>query len=308
MKPELPPALIAPPPHGPAVWWAAIRPRTLSIAVAPVAVGTALALAAGSSLAWLPMLAALLCALLIQVGTNLHNDAADFERGGDGPERIGPLRVTAAGWASAASVRRAALMSFSGALLLGVYLVQVGGWPILAIGVASLAAGWAYSGGPRPISHTACGEVFVLAFFGIFAVFGSCWLQGVNGGLGALLAGTVVGLPAAAVLLVNNYRDLDSDLRTGRRTLAAILGPARVQPAYAAFMLLPLALLLPLEFAGYRGAAAGLLVLPLFLREIRRLKRTPRGPELNLRLADTARAGFLLNAALALGLGLGALR
>lgn len=302
MKPDLPPALTAAPPRGLPVWWAAIRPRTLTISATPVLVGSALALAQGTSLMWLPMLAALCCALLIQVGTNLHNDAADFERGNDQADRIGPLRVTAAGWASAAVVRRASVMSFLGAFLLGIYLVQVGGWLILAIGLASIAAGWAYSGGPHPISHTALGEVFVLVFFGVLAVSGSCWLQGASGGWGAVIAGTLVGLPAAAVLLVNNYRDLDTDLRAGRRTLAAVLGRARSRYVFAAMMLLPYALLPMLAGAGYGGAWFGLLALPLALQSIRNLWRSRVGPELNLLLAATARSGFALGMMLTLGL------
>lgn len=301
MKPELPPALTRVPPHGLPVWWAAIRPRTLSISATPVLVGTALALAQGAILAWGPLLAALCCALLIQVGTNLHNDAADHERGNDQADRIGPLRVTAAGWATAAVVRRAALVSFSAAFLLGIYLVQVGGWPILAIGLGSLLAGWSYSGGPQPISHTALGEVFVVVFFGVVAVSGSAWLQGAGGGSVALLAGFVVGLPAAAVLLINNYRDLDSDLRAGRRTLAAVLGRTGSRRAFAAMILLPFALLLLLAALGHRGALLGLFALPLALQVIRALEHSQIGPELNLLLAATARTGFVLGMLLALG-------
>jgi 1,4-dihydroxy-2-naphthoate octaprenyltransferase len=144
--------------------------------------------------------------------------------------------------------------------------------------------------------------VFVLVFFGVVAVTGSCWLQGVEGGWAALLAGVVVGLPAAAVLLINNYRDLDADLRAGRRTLAALLGRVQVQRLYTGLMLLPLMLLLPLELSGYHGAVLGGVALPLVIREVARLKRTPIGPELNLRLADTARAGFVLSLGLAVGL------
>ena len=302
MKPDLPPALTAAPPRGLPVWWAAIRPRTLTISATPVVVGTALALAQGASWLGLPMLAALCCALLIQVGTNLHNDAADFERGNDRADRIGPLRVTAAGWASADVVRRASKLSFLGAFLLGIYLVQIGGWPILAIGLTSIAAGWAYSGGPWPISHTALGEVFVLAFFGVLAVSGSCWLQGAGGGWAALVLGTMVGLPAAAVLLVNNYRDLDTDLRAGRRTLAAVLGRSRSRYVFAAMMLLPYLLLPVLADAGYRGVWLGLLALPLAAQSIRNLWRSRVGPELNLLLAATARTGFALGMMLTLGL------
>ncbi len=302
MRPELPPAVFAAPPSGWRVWWTAVRPRTLSIAATPVLVGTALALAEGAAPAWFAMLAALCCALLIQVGTNLHNDAADFERGTDQPDRIGPLRVTAAGWASPAAVRRAAVVSFALALLLGGYLVRVGGLPILAAGIASLLAGWSYSGGRYPISHTPLGEIFVLIFFGLVAVAGSHWLQTAAWSPYAWLAGFVVGLPAAAVLLVNNYRDLEDDLRSGRRTLAALLGRENSRLAYAAMMLLPFATLPLFVLHGMQGALLGLLALPFAVSLIRRLYRTGTGPQLNLLLAGTAQTGFALGILLSIGL------
>lgn len=302
MRPELPIAVIAAPPTGWRVWWTATRPRTLSIAATPVLVGTALALAEGAAANWLAMLAALCCALLIQVGTNLHNDAADFERGTDRPDRIGPLRVTAAGWASPAAVRRAAAISFALALLMGAYLVVIGGWPILAAGVASLLAGWSYSGGRHPISHTPLGELFVLIFFGLVAVAGSHWLQLRAWSSNAWLAGMVVGMPAAAVLLVNNYRDLENDLRSGRRTLAAMLGRENSRSVYAALMLLPYAILVLLSLNGMRGALLALLALPFSASLMRRLRRTQPGPQLNLLLAGTAQAGFSLGLLLSIGL------
>lgn len=302
MKPELPIALTAVPPSGWHVWWTAARPRTLSISATPVLVGSALALAEGAAANWLAMLAALCCAVLIQVGTNLHNDAADFLRGTDRADRIGPLRVTAAGWASPVAVRRAAAISFALALLLGTYLVLVGGWPILVAGITSLLAGWSYSGGRHPISHTPLGELFVLVFFGLVAVAGSHWLQLGAWSAQAWLAGIVVGMPAAAVLLVNNYRDLEDDLRSGRRTLAARLGREKSRWVYAALMLLPFAVLPLLAVQGMKGALVGLLALPFSLSLIRRLQRTPPGPQLNLLLAGTAQAGFALGVLLSIGL------
>ena len=302
MKPELPIAVVAAPPTGWRVWWTATRPRTLSIAATPVLVGTALALAEGAALAWLPMLVSLCCAVLIQVGTNLHNDAADFERGADQPDRVGPLRVTAAGWASPVAVHRAAIMSFALALMLGIYLVFAGGWPIFAAGVASLLAGWSYSGGRYPVSHTPLGELFVLVFFGLVAVAGSHWLQAGSWSSNAWLAGLVVGMPAAAVLLVNNYRDLEGDLRAGRKTLAAVVGRGNSRLVYAALMLLPYAVLPLLAMRGIKGALLGLLALPFSLSLIFRLRRTPPGPQLNLLLAGTAQAGFALGVLLSVGL------
>ena len=302
MKPELPTAVVAAPPAGWQVWWTAARPRTLPLGATPVLVGIALAWAEGNAPRWLAAFATLLAALLIQIGTNLHNDAADHERGNDPPDRLGPLRVTAAGWASAATVRGAARIAFGSAFLLGCYLAAVGGWPIVAIGIASLLAGVAYSGGPRPISHTPSGELFVWTFFGVLAVAGSHWLQATQPSAAAMLAGAVLGLPAAAVLLVNNLRDLAADLRAGRRTLAAALGEARSRRLHAALMLAPffalplLAMLLP----GRHGLWLALLALPVCLKVVRRM-RTAQGIELNGVLADTARAQFVFGLLLAIG-------
>lgn len=301
MKPGLPDAIASAPPRGWRIWWTAARPRTLSIAVTPIALGTAIAWSEGVAHAWLPALAALLCALLIQAATNLHNDAADFERGNDTPERVGPLRVTAAGWATPAQVRAAAFATFGAAFALGIYLAGVGGWPIVAIGLASLAAGWAYSGGPRPISHTPFGEVFVFAFFGLCAVGGSYWLQAARLSAAALLGGAALGSLAAGVLMVNNYRDLAGDTKAGRRTLAAALGPGAARRAFAAMMLAPFAA--PLWFAaqGRPGALLAFGALPACAGVVLRIARGEHGPVLNLLLAATARAGLLFGLLLAVG-------
>ncbi len=293
MRPESP-TLVAAPPTGVQVWWTAIRPRTLPLAASPVLVGIALAWAEGATPRWLAALATLLAALLIQIGTNLHNDAADHERGNDRTDRLGPLRVTAAGWASAASVRHAAHLAFALAFVLGVYLAALGGWPIVAAGLASLVAGYAYSGGPRPISYSPFGELFVLLFFGLVAVGGSHYLQSGDLTPRALLAGFAIGLPAAAVLLVNNLRDRAADLAVGRRTLAARLGPTASRQLHAALLLLPFALL---PFFALRPAAwLALLALPATLAVIRRCRQA-EGIAFNRVLADTARAqliyGFL---------------
>ena len=283
------------------VWWTAIRPRTLSIAATPVVLGSALAWAGGASPLWPVLFATLACALLIQVGTNLHNDVADFERGTDRPDRVGPLRVTAAGWVQPGSVRMAARASFALALVLGLYLVMQGGWPILLAGLASLVAGWSYSGGERPISHTAWGEVFVLMFFGLVAVAGSHWLQHGDALIDALLGGAIVGLPAAAVLLVNNFRDVENDLRSGRRTLAARLGDVGSQRAYAAMVLLPVALAGVLALHGRTGVLLVALAAPYAWSLLPRLQRSAGGAALNALLGATALLGLILGVLLSVG-------
>ena len=301
MKADRPPSLLARPGQGLLVWWTAIRPRTLSIAATPVIVGSALAWADGSPPAWAVLLATLACALLIQVGTNLHNDVAEFERGTDRPDRVGPLRVTAAGWVQPASVRSAARASFGLALVLGLYLVVQGGWPILLAGLASLLAGWSYSGGARPISHTAWGEVFVLVFFGLVAVAGSHWLQHGDAYLDAWLCGATIGLPAAAVLLVNNFRDVENDLRSGRRTLAAHMEDVGSQRAYAAMVLLPFAMVALLALHGRPGVLVAALAIPYAWSLLPRLRRSATGAQLNALLGATARLGLLLGVLLTVG-------
>jgi 1,4-dihydroxy-2-naphthoate octaprenyltransferase len=291
-------------PPAPGAWRigvAAIRPRTLSLAVTPVVLGSAIAWADGHPVRLGAFLAALICALLIQIGTNLHNDVSDFQRGNDGASRVGPLRVTAAGWVQPATMVRASIACFVLALLLGVYLVDVGGWPILLAGLASLAAGYGYSGGPRPISHSAWGELFVLVFFGLVAVAGSHWLQAGVPSIDALIGGAALGLPAAGVLLVNNYRDLEDDLASGRRTLVARLGRVRSRTVYGALMLLPYVALAALVARGRPGALLALLVMPWLVVLTARLGAQPPGPWLNGQLGATAKASAMLGLLLAAG-------
>ncbi|MBC7952750.1 MAG: 1,4-dihydroxy-2-naphthoate octaprenyltransferase [Rhodospirillaceae bacterium] len=278
------------PPTGWRLWLAAVRPRTLTIAVAPVMVGAGLAFSVSHTLHVLPLAATLLGAVLIQAGTNLWNDVSDALRGGDQPMRQGPPRVTALGWATPERVRRAALVSFAAAALVGLYLAMLGGWPVVGLGLASLAAGWAYSGGPKPISYTALGEMFVLAFFGMGAVAGTVWLQlhGLPPQVWPL--GLAMGLPAAAVLMANNYRDMEADRLVGRRTLAIRLGPAGSKAVYAILVVAPFAMLDWLALAA----------VPLAVKLVWDFSTTPRGPAFNGILAATARFQLVL-AALVVG-------
>jgi len=278
-------------------WFLACRPKTLSVSLSPVLVGTAVAWHDSATLLWLPLLAAALGAACIQIGTNLFNDVGDFLRGTDTPERLGPKRATAEGWLTPGKVRAGAWLSFALAFLCGIYLVRHGGWPIVAIGLASLAAGWAYTGGPKPIAYGPLGEAFVFVFFGLVAVGGSYYLQTLSLTSTALLAATLVGIHAAAVITVNNYRDLDGDAKNGKNTLAVRLGRPATRRLYAAEMLAPYALLPLLGGLGW-PAALPLLSLPLALRLIRRFYGEPPGPVFNAILAATA--GLQLSFALLL--------
>jgi 1,4-dihydroxy-2-naphthoate octaprenyltransferase len=269
-------------------WFLACRPKTLSVSLSPVLVGTAIAWHDSGRVLWLPLLAAALGAALIQVGTNLFNDVGDFRRGTDTPDRLGPKRATAEGWLGAGVVEAAAWLAFALAFLCGIYLVWHGGWPIVIIGLASLAAGWAYTGGPAPIAYQPLGEIFVFIFFGLVAVGGSYYLQMLTLAPVAVFAATLVGLHAAAVITVNNYRDRDGDARNGKNTLAVLLGRPATRRLYSAEMLAPYALL-PLLAAGVGWRAAlPLLSLPLSLVLVRRFHREAPGPVFNSILAATA--------------------
>jgi 1,4-dihydroxy-2-naphthoate octaprenyltransferase len=287
-------------------WLLAIRPRTLSIALVPVMVGSALAWAQYGLFNWVTFLATLGSALLIQIGTNLHNDAADFERGADTGRRLGPSRVSAEGWLTPGQVRAAAHLSFAGAFLLGIYLVWLGGWPIVALGLLSLAAAYGYTGGPRPVAYTPLGEVFVFLFFGLAAVTGTFYLQTNYWSGPALVAGAAVGLPAAAVLLINNYRDLDTDRNAGKHTLAVLLGRPALRYLYGALLLSAPLATVPLAaetFAGVTLALPWLSLVPAaFL--IRRLWYTAIDTRLNRLLVQTAQWQLLFGVLLSMALTL----
>ena len=273
-------------------WLLACRPKTLSVSLAPVLVGTAIAWQTQHSLQWLPFLAAMLGATFIQIGTNLFNDVGDFLRGTDQPGRAGPARATAEGWLTPQAVQGGAWLCFALAFICGIYLVWHGGWPIVLIGLASLAAGWAYTSGPRPIAYGPLGELFVLIFFGWVAVGGSYYLQTGSISLPTLLAATLVGVHAAAVITVNNYRDLDGDARCGKRTLAVRLGRLAMKRFYALEMLLPYCLLPLLAGRGW-AVVLPLGALPLAFRLIQRFREETPGPAFNRILAATAGHQFL---------------
>src|ERR1700761_2881899 len=225
------------------IWLMAARLRTLPAAIAPVLVGTALA---GFQHIDHPLrlLAALLGAVFIQVGTNLSNDYSDARRGADAEDRLGPVRVTAGGLVPPRQVLIATYVSFGVAVLAGIYLVVVAGWQLLLVGGASILAGVLYTGGPKPYGYEGLGELFVFLFFGIVAVAGSYFVQVEHLDWKAFALAVPVGLLASAILVVNNFRDSDSDRRAGKRTLAVRLGRERTRVLYAvivylAFVLTP---------------------------------------------------------------------
>lgn len=272
-------------------WWLAMRPRTLTVSIVPVVLGAALAWSEHHRLDTVVLLVTVATALLIQIGTNLHNDVADFERGADHPStRLGPPRATAQGWLTASHVRFGAYSSFLLALTLGVYLVLEGGWPIFVVGLLSIVAGVMYSGGPRPLAYLGLGELFVWLFFGLIAVVGTYYLQTGTVSPNAILAGAMIGLPAGAVLVVNNYRDLENDRKAGKRTLAVRFGRRASHFEYALLMLVPFCLLFPIQRGGFNSVWWLLpwLALPAAVMLTRRFIVLRPGPGFNALLAATA--------------------
>jgi 1,4-dihydroxy-2-naphthoate octaprenyltransferase len=270
------------------IWMMAARPRTLPAGVAPVLVGTALAVTEGTFRLG-AFLAALLGSIFIQVGTNLANDYSDARRGADTEDRLGPVRVTAGGLVPPRRVLIATYVSFGLAVLCGVYLIVVAGWVILAIGAASILAGVLYTGGPRPYGYEGLGDLFVFLFFGLVAVAGSYYAQTETATWEAFALAVPVGLLAAAILDVNNVRDAPTDARAGKRTLAVRLGRDRARTLYAlevygAFLVPPVVWL-----AG--GGKAWLLLvwlaLPLAVPLVRTVRNHDDGPTLNAALART---------------------
>lgn len=273
------------------LWIQAARPRTLTISVAPILAAAAHAWGVSGHVAPAPILAALVASIAIQIATNLFNDAADGARGHDGPARLGPPRVTALGLIPARDVMRAAFVMVVLAVLAGLVAVAYGGWPILAIGVISIVAGWSYSNGPLPISASPLGEIFVVLFFGVAAVCGAAYLASPGVVSGRTLAlGLALGLPAAATLTVNNHRDRVEDARNGRRTLAILVGETGARWLYAALLVacvLAIAVLLRAEAGAYAALAALTALIPA-MALIRQLAILPIGRELNGLLAHTA--------------------
>jgi 1,4-dihydroxy-2-naphthoate polyprenyltransferase len=223
-------------PSGPGVWILAARIPTLPAAAVPVIVGTAVG-ASIASFQFLPFLGALLAALLIQIATNFANDYSDHARGADTPDRLGPTRATSAGLISPDSMKRATIITFGLAMLIGVYLITVGGWPILAIGIFSILFGLAYTGGPFPLAYNGLGDIAVFIFFGLIAVTGSSYLQtGSLDGL-AVAAAVPIGLLITGILVINNLRDVHTDASAGKRTLAVILGERATRFQYITFLI-----------------------------------------------------------------------
>jgi 1,4-dihydroxy-2-naphthoate polyprenyltransferase len=267
----------------------AARPRTLPAAVAPVLVGTAAAVLVSDRLRGGAFVAALIGSVFIQIGTNLANDYSDARRGADDVDRLGPVRVTARGLVAPRRVLIATWVAFGVAVAAGIYLATVAGAVILAVGAASIAAGLLYTGGPRPYGYAGLGEAFVFVFFGLVAVNGSYYVQVERIDSMAFALSILVGLLATAILVVNNVRDIETDRRVGKHTLAVRIGRLQARRLYA--LLLAASFIgLPIALAATDGPAWGLLALlalPLAPPLVRTVGTHTDGPALNAALAGT---------------------
>jgi 1,4-dihydroxy-2-naphthoate octaprenyltransferase len=290
-------------PSGVRIWLMAARVRTLPAAVAPVLVGTSLA---GFQDVFHPLrfIAALIGAIFIQVGTNLSNDYSDARRGADTEDRLGPVRVTAGGLVPPQRVLLATYLSFGIAVLAGIYLIVVAGWQLLLVGAASILAGVLYTGGPRPYGYEGLGEVFVFLFFGIVAVAGSYFVQVKHLDWEAFALAVPVGLLASGILVVNNVRDIDTDRRAGKRTLAVRLGRARTRTLFAAMVYLAYPLALVTWLFGPLGGWLVLpwLTIPIAAAVVRTVRNHTDGPTLNGALARTGQLQLAFCVCLSVGL------
>lgn len=289
------------------IWILAARPKTLPAATAPVIVGMAAAWSDGV-FSLLPGLAALMGALLLQIGANLANDVFDFKKGADTAERLGPMRVTHAGLLSPRQVMVGMWATFGLAALIGLYLVIMGGWPIVLIGLFSIAAAIAYTGGPYPLGYNGLGDIFVFIFFGPVAVCGTYFVQAKSVSPTAWAASISIGVLATAILVVNNLRDIETDRQTGKRTMAVRLGRRGTQIEYT--LLLAIAYLVPLGMWLFKLSNPGVLLAGLSILALPPLLNlifNERGKILNKALAQTARLELIYAILFSAGLILGGL-
>ncbi len=284
-------------------WIAAARPKTLPAAVSPVLIGTALAAYDGA--AHLPAAAAAaVCALLLQIGANYANDYFDFIKGSDAAERLGPTRAVAAGWVSPEAMKRAFVLIFLAAAVVGLSLLLRAGWPVLIIGLFAVASAVLYTGGPFPLGYHGLGELFVFIFFGPVAVAGTFYVQALRLTPAAVAAGVPPGLLSVAILTVNNLRDLHDDRRSGKHTLPARLGSSFGRAEYLACLIISL-LLWPALLAAFRFVPPSVMIaaaaLPLAVPPTRIIFEPP-SRRYNTALAQTGRLLFVFSLLFSMGL------
>ncbi len=284
-------------------WMLATRPRTLPAAIAPVVLGSATAVA-DKSFAWLPAVAALIVALLLQITVNLANDYFDYLKGIDTQDRLGPPRVTQSGLIPAKQVKAGMILTLTLSLIPGIYLLTIGGLPVFIIGLACFCAALAYSGGPFPLASHGLGDLFVFIFFGLVAVCGTYYVQALNLTPLVWLMGVIEGLLITAILVVNNLRDIQSDRQTGKRTLAVIIGKRGSKVEYVLLLAGAYAIPIILWLSGWMSAwvMLPLISLPTALSLMHLIWKNPADPILNQALAKTAKLALIYSLLLSIGL------
>jgi 1,4-dihydroxy-2-naphthoate polyprenyltransferase len=272
------------------IWFLAIRPKTLTAAIVPVIVGSVLIYTSSYQVNWWLSVFALLGALFIQVGTNLINDALDFRKGADTENRIGPTRITQAGFISHEKVFLAGLICFAVAMAFGLPLIMAGGWLILVIGLVSLVCGYAYTAGPYPLAYKGLGELFVILFFGIVAVAGTFYLHAGTFSWGVLIAGLQVGALSTVLIAINNLRDAEGDKLANKLTLAVRYGKTFGRIEISALLLSPFLLNLYWISSGYMVAAIfSFTMMPLAYRIAKKIWTIEPSAEYNALLASAAK-------------------
>lgn len=273
-------------------WWQAIRPKTLPASVGPIALGTSLA-SIQFDISWSVFIVSLICAVALQIAVNLANDLFDGLSGVDDEKRLGPPRMVQSGHISPEQMALGLGICTTIAVISGLILVSIGGWPLFLLGIFCVLGVFAYSAGPIPLASCGLGELTVLVFFGWVAVLGSYYLQAGEINLAAFLFGTSSGLFSAAMMLVNNLRDLETDAAAGKTTLAVRLGDTLTRGLYIVMLLL--ALVFHLLAA---NTSAWHMVLPLAACAYSMYRlvgaiQTEQGAALNKVLADTAKLGLV---------------
>lgn len=283
-------------------WILASRPKTLTAAIAPVIAGSAVAFSVGG-FRLVPALAALFAAIMIQIATNFYNDVVDFERGTDTSERLGPIRVTQAGLLQPSQVRMGVTMTLGVAGIAGIYLYFEAGWPVLLLGLASIMAGIAYTGGPIPLARIGLGDLFTMVFFGFVAVVGTVYVQALSVPISTWLVGLALGSTITALLVVNNIRDIATDKKAGRRTIPVVWGKRAGLLEY--ILMLIVAYIAPILMTAF-GISSPLvnlclLSLPMAFWLVSFIAKT-EGKQLNLALERTGQLVLIHSLLLSIGL------
>lgn len=284
------------------VWISAFRPKTLTAAIVPVLVGSALVYTSTFEIRWVLTICALFAALFIQIGTNLINDAFDFKKGADGADRLGPTRVTQAGLLRYKTVLVAGLVSFALAILFGIPLVKTGGTTILIVGLVSVICGYAYTAGPYPLAYLGLGDLFVIVFFGLVAVVGTYFLHAGEFSVSALIAGLQVGMLCSVLIAINNLRDIDGDTKANKKTIPVRFGKTFARREIAALVCLPFLVNIYWLANGYWvSGLLPLVLLPMALRLVYQIYNTEPSIEFNKFLMQAAKLHLVFGILLSLG-------